>query len=374
MPSSPILLAYYLPQFHPTPENDEWWGKGFTEWTNVTKAKPLFKGHNQPNFPADLGYYDLRIPEVREAQAAMAKEYGLGGFCYYHYWFGNGKQVLNGPIDDVIASGAPDFPFCLCWANQSWTGHWFGAEKEMLIEQEYLGDADIEYHFQYLLRAFNDKRYIRIDDKPLFKILDIRSLPDPAHYATKLKQLAVQNGLKGLYLVAGNFVDAGWDPVRNNFDAVTDDGFARTLRAAVNAKNSFISRLWFNRYTRRFLTPGSYFKRRNTFTMQEFMKHYKVVKTGNVVFPLVLPNWDNTPRSLENGFVIRDDSPAYFREQLEIAKEHIVSTGIPPVIFIKSWNEWAEGNYLEPDSIRGFSYLKTIKEFLDQEETKSSEG
>lgn len=167
------IIAYYLPQFHPFPENDEWWGKGFTEWTNVGKAKPLFHGHNQPKVPADLGYYDLRIPSVREEQARLAKEAGVYGFCYWHYWFGNGKQLLNEIIDDVHASGKPNFPFCLGWANESWKAKQWrkdGSGDVLLEEQVYGGVDEYRRHFDYVLDLFKDPRYIRVDGKPFFLI------------------------------------------------------------------------------------------------------------------------------------------------------------------------------------------------------------
>lgn len=364
--ATPKLIAYYLPQYHPVPENDEWWGKGFTEWTNVTKAKPLFKGHYQPRFPADLGYYDLRLPEVRQAQAAMAKDYGVSGFCYYHYWFGNGRQMLNRPIDEIIASNKPDFPFCFCWANQSWTGHWFGADKKMLIKQEYFGDEDIEAHFEYLKKAFHDNRYIKIDGKPVFKILDICSLPDPSAYARKLKSLAVENGFKGLYLIAGNFLPQGWNPLENNFDAITDDSFGRAMKESHKAQNSFGLRLLLNRYLRWITGKSLVFRLRNTFTMKQFLKYYKIEDSPFVNFPIIVPGWDNTPRSLSKGLVIRNAEPEEFKKQLDIAYNHISARDMPPIIFIKSWNEWAEGNYLEPDKKFGFAYLKVIKDFTDK--------
>ena len=161
-------IAMYLPQFHPIPENDDWWGKGFTEWTNVAKAKPLFKGHYQPHLPADLGFYDLRIPEVGEAQAQLARNYGIYGFCYYHYWF-NGKQLLNRPVDEVLNSGNPDFPFCLCWANENWSKRWNGSENDILIKQKYSSKDDLN-HIKFLIQYFKDSRYIKINDRPLFII------------------------------------------------------------------------------------------------------------------------------------------------------------------------------------------------------------
>ena len=360
------LIAYYLPQYYPTPENDLWWGKGFTEWTSVGKAKPLFKKHHQPRVPADLGYYDLRLPEVREEQVALAKKYNLTGFCYYHYWFGNGKQMLNRPVDEVIESGKPDFPFCFCWANQSWTGHWFGAGNKMLIEQEYPGDADIEEHFKYLLSAFKDKRYIKFNGKPVFTILDISSLPDPAYMAQQLNNLAVKNGFPGLYLIAGNFLPDNWDPAINHFDAVTDNSFGRTLNEATQKWNSFSSRLFFNRITRSVIGRKRVFKKRNSISMKQFMKYYTISNKYKVTIPVTIPNWDNTPRAFENGIAITDADPLFFKQQLEIAFRHLSeSEKHPGFIFIKSWNEWAEGNYLEPDIETGHAYLQVIRDFYN---------
>jgi lipopolysaccharide biosynthesis protein len=207
-------IAFYLPQFHPIPENDEWWGKGFSEWTNVTKAKPLFEGHKQPHFPADMGYYDLRVPEVREQQAQLARDAGIEGFCYWHYYFGNGKRLLERPFNEVLKSGKPDFPFCLAWANESWSGIWHGASDRILINQEYLGLKDYEAHFYDLLPAFLDKRYIRVEDKPLFLIYNPTDLPDMQEFCDIFKNLAVKNNLKGIHLVANNInnVKITWDP------------------------------------------------------------------------------------------------------------------------------------------------------------------
>ena len=172
------VLALYLPQFHPIPENDQWWGKGFTEWTNVARAKPLFGRHKQPRVPADLGFYDLRLPEAREAQAALARAYGIEGFCYWHYWFGDGKQLLERPLAEVVASGEPDFPFCLAWANETWTGKWYGAPNRILAEQTYPGEADHIRHFYALLPAFRDPRYVTVDGLRVFLIYKPAAIPD----------------------------------------------------------------------------------------------------------------------------------------------------------------------------------------------------
>ena len=192
------VIAFYLPQFHPTPENDRWWGKGFTEWTNVGKAKPLFKGHYQPRVPADLGYYDLRLPETRQAQADMAREYGIEGFCYWHYWFGNGKQLLQRPFNEVLNSGKPDFPFCLAWANHSWEDKQFNKDggHKMLMEQLYPGDEDYIAHFNAVLPAFQDPRYIRIHGNPIFVVYSPKEIPNPPHFIELWQKLASQHGFR----------------------------------------------------------------------------------------------------------------------------------------------------------------------------------
>src|SRR5215475_4957626 len=177
MIDTPRLVAFYLPQYHPIPENDEWWGTGFTEWTNVVSAKPVFAGHYQPHLPADLGFYDLRLPEVRQAQADLARNHGIHGFCYYHYWF-QGRRLLRRPFDEVLRSGQPDFPFCLCWANENWTRVWDGSDKKLLIEQTYSADDDLA-HIRWLAPAFRDPRHIRVEGKPLFLVYRARKLPDP---------------------------------------------------------------------------------------------------------------------------------------------------------------------------------------------------
>ena len=214
--SLPKLIAFYLPQFHPIPENDAWWGKGFTEWRSVVRAQPKFKGHHQPHLPSDLGFYDLRVPETRIAQANLAREYGIHGFCYYYYWF-NGRRLLERPLDEVLKTGEPDFPFCVCWANENWTRRWDGQDKEILIAQEYSPDADRRL-IADLAPLFRDPRYIRIGGRPLLVVYRANTLPDARASAGRFREQARREGLEDLYL-AFVHVPGMPSPVSWGFDA-----------------------------------------------------------------------------------------------------------------------------------------------------------
>ena len=210
-------IAFHLPQFHPIPENDEWWGKGFTEWTNVVKAKPLFKGHYQPHLPADLGFYDLRVPETRAAQAMLAASHGIHGFCYYHYWF-NGRQVLERPVNEILKSDEPDFPFCLCWANENWTRQWDGLESDVLLQQKY-SSADDLAHIRHLIPFFQDRRYIRVSDRPLFLVYRASDHPEPERMTEIWRQEAERAGLKGCFSFESNvlLMNIRGSPRQNGF-------------------------------------------------------------------------------------------------------------------------------------------------------------
>ena len=360
--SKPKVIAFYLPQYHPTPENDKWWGKGFTEWTNVGKAKPLFPGHYQPKIPADLGYYDLRLPEVREAQAELAKEAGIYGFCYYHYWFGNGKEELELPFNEVLRLGKPDFPFMLCWANESWHKKFWdkdgkGTSKEILIEQTYPGEQDIIDHFYRLLPAFKDPRYIKENGKPLFMIYNPFDYKDRTDFFKIWNQLAVENGLDGFTFIC---------QVRNNITQeaciqLHKEGFkyinSMRLWEAFNSKLNFATRVK-NRILRYlFNTPyhidySKVYKRMwSDQDIQEFM------------IPTIIPNWDHTPRSGNKGTVLTNATPELlYNQSIYILNK----SNNKPFIFLKSWNEWGEGNYLEPDIKFGDNYIYSLKKALDE--------
>lgn len=350
-------LAFYLPQFHPIPENDEWWGIGFTEWTNTARARPLYRGHRQPQSPADLGFYDLRVPEARKAQADLARAYGLGGFCYYHYWFA-GRRILERPFNDVLLSGEPDFPFCLAWANQSWTGIWHGAPKRMLIEQTYPGEDDHRRHFEALVPAFTDRRYIRVDGKPVFLIYAPLELPNAPAVIELWRKLAEKAGLPGLYLV-GQTQDAGQCLASRGFDACVTVRLRPSMRSELP---------WYR------LGPTAYRRFKRLMGSPEVINYADAVGrmilppvNGFISHPCVIPNWDNTPRSGRRGLVLHGSTPQAFERHLTAALDRIaLSPTQEPLLFIKSWNEWAEGNYLEPDARWGRAYLETFKRVLER--------
>lgn len=353
------VFAYYLPQFHPIPENNEWWGKGFTEWINVGKAKPLFPGHYQPHVPADLGYYDLRVPETREAQAQMAKEAGIEGFVYWHYWFGNGKQLLERPFNEVLASGKPDFPFALAWANESWSGSFHGKVKgDTLIKQEYFGDDDYINHFKYVLPAFRDARYITIDGKPIFVIYKPLQIPDAQHFIELWRKMAIDNGLPGIYFIG--IANVLYDNInsKETLSKYTSLGFD-----GMNIINMYYCghSFWY-KIKKRVIIKGIGLPdiRRYDFNLMT-----DPLDTYDSVFPTVYPNWDHTPRSGKYGICVYNSTPQKWGEALRMMINRISHKDEEHrVLFVKSWNEWAEGNYLEPDRKYGHSYLDEMKKNL----------
>ncbi len=352
-------IAYYLPQFHPIPENDRWWGKGFTEWTNVAKARPLFRSHRQPLIPADLGFYDLRVSETRVAQAQLAREHGIEGFCYWHYWFGGGKRLLERPFTEVLRSGEPDFPFCLGWANESWSGIWHGSPNRVLMEQTYPGPVDEERHFHLVAEAFFDRRYLTIDGKPIFYVYKGPQLPEPQRFTEHWQELAIKAGLVGIYFIGeDDSLDINpWSPREHGFDAVVPN----TPGVPIHGLNK-------KRFTQRWTVPALYhrlLKHPAIYTYRDFVEQGHIDPGHDDFYPNVLANWDNTPRSGRNGYILADSTPELFRGYLQRAVEQVSDR--PPerrIVFIKSWNEWAEGNHLEPDLRFGHGYLEACREVL----------
>ena len=351
------VIAFYLPQYYPIPENDEWWGKGFTEWTNVAKARSLFKGHYQPAIPADLGFYDLRVPETRTEQADLARRHGIEGFCYYHYWFG-GKRLLQRPFQEVLDSGEPDFPFCICWANQSWTGIWHGMKDRILVEQTY-PPGDDEAHFRSLLKAFADRRYITVHGRPVFVIYRPLELPHPRRFTERWREMAQSAGLSGLYLIGIN-EGPTWVPEASGFDA----SITPRLPNPDKWKTRWISRRQPLQRLRRWYRVKNGFPAIYDYR-DECLSMVQPAPPGVENFPCLIPNWDNTPRSGINGLVLHGSTPELFRKQ--VAKALELTKGKPTdkrILFIKAWNEWAEGNYMEPDLRFGRAYLEVLAEEL----------
>lgn len=361
------IIAFYLPQYHPFRENDEWWGKGFTEWTNVGKAKPLFKGHNQPRIPTELGYYDLRLPIVREQQAQMAREAGVTAFCYWHYWFGNGKRLIPEVFDEVLESGNPDFPFCLGWANHSWFAKNWNANgttiDKLLIEQTYPGIEDEMMHFNFLLKAFNDPRYVKIDGKPLLYIFDPISIPK--EYIRNFKKWTVEAGLPGLHLVA-NITSPSVKKdvlISEGFDSVSYQrlgGLKNATLKKIGVNGSRLFALW--------RKVKSAINRRPPF-MYDYADYYhelinEIDKEENVI-PTLLPQWDHTPRSGWNGTFLVNATPEPFYHHCNDVLD-IVKNKNNKIVFLKSWNEWGEGNMMEPDMTYGRGFIDSLRKAIEE--------
>ncbi len=340
------VIAFYLPQYFPIPENDRWHGKGFTEWTNVTKAKPMFRGHYQPVLPGELGFYDLRVPETREAQAGLAKEYGVEAFCYWHYWFGDGQRILERPFQEVVESGKPDFPFCLAWANASWTGVWYGMESNQLLEQKYLGEADDTRHFRLVLDAFKDQRYVRVNNKPLFFIYDPLAHPYLQDFMSLWQRLAIEAGLDGIYFVGATY---------NDNDLPNVNATAR-LDPFEMPRQSKFSKYWSLMKQHLLGHP------RRVISYEALMACLEKRELRHNEFPVITPNWDNTARSGTRGSVLTGAHPSKFSKMIGYTLKKIEKRSAEErIIFVEAWNEWAEGNYLEPDRKFGRGFLEAIR-------------
>ncbi|HFI0235145.1 TPA: glycoside hydrolase family 99-like domain-containing protein [Streptococcus suis] len=375
------VIAFYLPQFHPTPENDKFWGKGFTEWTNVAKARPLFRKHNQPRIPADLGFYDLRMPEVREQQAKLAREAGIEGFCYWHYWFGNGVQTLERPFYEVLTSGKPDFPFCLGWANHSWTTKTWDKNKSksqdsMIFEQKYPGLFDYEQHFYHILSALKDERYITVDNKPLFYIWNYKEIPDSKEFITLWQRLAKENGLPGIYFVAKvdplgtlgvNNIKNVEEQFMSEYQKVLNLGYdginSHTLKYAELKANGVVKKV-FHAVGRKYL--NSIFIEK--YKYRDIISNFNTVEDSvENIYPQLIPGRDRSPRSGRTAVVYYESTPSEFRKAIKNAIECVKNRNPEHrLIFLNSWNEWAEGAYLEPDTVYGKEFLNVLGEELRQ--------
>lgn len=347
------IYAFYLPQYHPIAENDKWWGPGFTEWYNVVTAKKLFRGHEQPNLPGELGFYDLRTNETRLAQAQLAYEHGVDGFIYWHYWFGGGKRLLNIPFDKVVESGTPDLPFALAWANHSWYKKTWdkNGKNTLLLEQSYSGREDFENHFYDMLGAFRDSRYIKVNGKLLFVIY--MNFDTCGDFISTWRNLAVENNLPGFYFVAR-------DSDSRNFDALIECGFDGIYNDDV-----FNIHHHYSKYKKAFLYICREYLGMPTIIDYKAAISYMInedCQKDNVI-PTIAPNWDHSPRSGRKAIILSRSSPEIFKILVKKALKIVLRKNPENrIIFIKSWNEWGEGNYLEPDLKWGRSYLNAMKE------------
>lgn len=345
------FIAYYLPQFHSIPENDLWWGKGFTEWTNVTKALPRYVGHFQPRLPADLGFYDASTAKTLEAQAELARLGGIYGFCIHDYWFG-GRKVLEAPVRVLLENPQIKINFCLCWANESWSRRWDGLENELLLKQDHSPEDDIRYA-ESILPALRDERYIRIDGRPLILIYRAGIMPDPKATVARWREYFISKGVGEPFVVmCQTFGDN--DPRPYGMDAAAEFPPHKVGWQLPDQ----------SRYLKLFeATSQVHVRSYDDMIATEIAER----PTEYRVFPGVCPSWDNEARKPNRGQSFLGSTPQKYARWLRNAAQETLSEATPPerVVFINAWNEWAEGAYLEPDRHFGFAYLAETRRVLD---------
>lgn len=354
-------IALYLPQYHPIPENDAWWGKGFTEWINVTRAAPKFPGHYQPHLPRELGFYDLRVLETMEDQAALAQAYGIYGFCYYHYWF-SGKRLLQRPLEQMLSQGRPDMPFCLCWANEAWSRRWDGLDAEILIDQHY-SEQDDRNHILHVISYFKDDRYIKVNGRPVYVMYRPELHPDILRATSIWRAEVKKAGFEDLYLIRVENFLKDIDPESHGFDAGME--FAPDFVCA--------GRPYLRRYPTKFrmtrwlhrkgIRKSGYFEN-NVYGYDTLVDN--TLKKPPVTykrFRSVCPSWDNSARRKVDATIFHGATPGKFgswvRETVKYTADHF--DGEEQLFFINAWNEWGEGCHLEPDQQFGLSYLEALK-------------
>ncbi|MDC0986221.1 glycoside hydrolase family 99-like domain-containing protein [Alphaproteobacteria bacterium] len=356
------LIAFYLPQYHRIAENNEWWGPGFTEWTNVAKGRPNFEGHHQPHIPRDFGFYDLTNVEVMREQAEYARLYGITGFCFHYYWF-SGRRILEGPINNFLKSDI-QIDFCFCWANENWTRTWDGEDKNVLLEQKY-AEGDEESFIQSLVDSFNDSRYIRVNGNPMLVVYRVKHIPDPTASIEKWRAEAVRLGFLGLHVVVVDFYDIS-DPSEVGADALVEfpphkfngpQNHPSNIPALSNPK----------------FTGG-------------IVDYQKVVlqsalrsKPNFTLYRGIIPSWDNTARRQDNPTILINATPSIYGAWLKFIRSYTrlnSPSADENFIFINAWNEWGEGCHLEPDIRWGLGYLEETyrSSFYDGGKWLSSEN
>jgi hypothetical protein len=343
-------IAFYLPQYHPIPENDAWWGKGFTEWTNVSKARPLFQGHHQPRLPGELGFYDLRVPEIMKRQIELAKTHGVYGFCFYHYWFA-GKRLLERPVNLFFEKSEWVFPFCLCWANENWTRRWDGMEKEILIAQEYSPEDDLAF-IRDIEKYVRDVRYIKVSGKPLIILYNAQVLPNAGETARCWRDYCRKVGIGEIFLAIVQTFGAQ-DPRPFGFDAAIEFP-PHTLFQPKDVQCDLAQ-----------LDPA--FEGR-VHAYSELALSYPPLPQDFLLFKGITLAWDNTARRGKDAYILADCSPKGYQEWLENLFEQTIEHHQPEhrFVFINAWNEWAEGTHLEPDRKYGYAYLNATTRALQK--------
>lgn len=352
MKNQPKIIAFYLPQFHNVIENNKWWGEGFTEWTTVKNAKKYFKKHNQPIIPGELGYYDLSDNAIIAKQIALARKNQIDAFCLYHYWFGNSKVLLEKPAKNYLEDKSLEYPIMFCWANQSWERNWYGQKNEVLLRQEYPGEFDIKKHLEFLAPYFNDQRYLKLEEKPIFMIHEIIEVGAKNNYLELYKKNAKEITGKEIFLMAGyNSREnqlINQKEILQPFDAKIGSSFSESISSInLTLKNRILDKLNLRK------KPLVY---QSQMIVENILLH---LKNNPQRIPMLVPNWDNTPRKLKDGFIISLMSNELLKALFLTAFDVANNNGIP-FIFIKSWNEWSEGNYLEPDKEFGDQLLRNI--------------
>lgn len=362
------ILAYYLPQFYPTEFNDKWFGKGFTEWTNVGRAKPLFKGHYQPKIPADLGYYDMRVPEIAEQQVELAKRAGIAGFAYWSYWFGKGRKLLEMPSERMLATRRPNFPFCFVWANESWKKKMWDMTKKdketVTMEQLYLGEEDNLEHFEYCLPFFKDERYIRFDGRPIFGIYRPLDFIDVDKFIQQWNKLAREYGLADSFYFIGTVSRSDqYDRLKSfGFDCITYEVLSKIDRLRNESRTLYV------RVKRKL---KEYFFKVSYLTKQVYMEEVltSIWEDGfdnrEDIAPILIPNYDHSPRSGRRCSIIVDSSPENWQKEVDIVLDGIKSKN-NKIAFLRAWNEWGEGNYMEPDLRYGTKFIDILGETIEK--------
>lgn len=381
------MIAFYLPQFHTIPENDQAWGKGFTEWTNVKKAVPLFEGHYQPRIPLNKNYYCLLDDGVMESQAELAKKYGIYGFCYYHYWFRNGHKLLEKPLENMLHNPKVNIPFCLCWANENWTRRWDGGNNEIIIAQDYDDMKNLERHIDYLCEFFADPRYMKEDGKPLFIIYKPDIIPNIKKRVRYIRERVMKNGFPGIVISAqypsfrdeyGELKDFDVDayiqfePLFCNWGQ-PDEFDANRKKIVKRAVKKILDSAGMLKPLRKLKSLLSH-KHINESEISDVLRKFEYSRAWEKILSFraedtrliagAFKDWDNTPRKAA-GYVCQGASPENFREYMTRLVKKVREEYTRPYIFLNAWNEWGEGSYIEPDERYGYAWLEAIRDALN---------